>query len=321
LSEPKQPDPWEELGELLVASGNMPEGIAALAKAHDLAPTPELAMRIGTLYDQIGNGTQAQRYLQNALKQARAKRPAGSQPTAIEGDSLAQLADLALRDKQPLEAERHIKQLERDFPQHSNLADLKTRLGKDQAALEAAQNAEKERLKKEKEDADKHAAEAKAAAEKAKALAANAVIGTTFAGAAPTVLAPAHDPALESLERHQDPAHWKVLAAAKAKAGDYAWAEAAYLEAMRLQPGNAATILAYLDVVSHRRAPVEYLQECEKQLSKYPEIPELYLVTARGYRDRLQNKRNAGFIFNRFVQKFPNYPALDQVKVEMEALR
>ena len=200
-----------------------------------------------------------------------------------------------MRDQKLSEAERHIRQLERDFPKHTRLDDLKNRLAKEQTALESTAKAK---------------------------LAKTEEIKASSAPAVPSALAPTRDPAMESLERDmKNPGQWRNLAREKSKMGDWAWSEAAYLEAMRLQPGDGPTILAYLEVVSHRRSTAEYLQEAERQLAKYSDIPELYLVAARAYRDREQNKRNAFFIFREFLQKFPNHPETAHVKVELESLR
>jgi len=292
LSEPKQANAWNELGELLVSSKQLPDGIEALEKANELSPTPELSERIGVLYKQEGNAIQAQRYLQSALSLLPAS-PTGQEPPAIKGDILAELSDLSLKDQKISEAERHIRQMERDFPKHEKLASLKERLAKAQSLAETT--AKSRDLPK--------AEELQGKLEEAPAL------------------IPVRDPAMEALERDlKNVEHWKALAREKAKVGDWAWAEAAYLETMRLQPGDGPTILAYLDVVKHRRTGAAYLQEAERQLAKHSDIPELYLLAARDYRDMELNKRNAFFIFKEFLQKFPNHPEAAHVRVELEAL-
>lgn len=332
LGEPKQPSPWNDLGELLVSTGKIPEGLSALVKAHELASSPELAARIGMLYDQNGNAIQAQRFLQNALKQARAKRALGASPSQLEGDALAQLADLALRDKRPSEAERHIKQLERDFPTHARLAELKAKYP---AADSRADDKKRESWivlthKRPTTGAAKNEtvkasiSENKETSPKQITAVASNEASAALPVSSETTLVPvvAKDPLVDALGLdNKNPWRWSALGAAKARAGDYAWAEAAYLEAMRLKPADGPTILAYLDVVGHRRSPFEYVNEAERQLEKYPEIPELYVVTARGYRDRLQNKRNASILFKRFLDKFPNHPEVPQIKVELAGLK
>jgi Tfp pilus assembly protein PilF len=314
LGEPMQAQPWNDLGELLIMSGKATEGISALAKANDLAPTPELALRIGILYEEAGNSAQAQRYLQSALKQARSKRTVGAEPAPIEGDILAELAELGVHDRNPLEAKRHVKQLERDFPKHARLKNIEDKIAPlEEKAQDKIQEKGEEKKDEKKEDAKVVAKEAvKLEAIEIK----ESEILTAKVEVAPDVLL------MEALNRDpKDAARWIALAQIKEKQGDDEWAEAAYLEAMRLKPADASIIIPYLTVVKERRSPSEYLQEAQRQLDKYPELPELYLMAARDYRDAMQNKRNASIIFKKFLKKFPEHAEAPKVKAELEALQ
>ncbi len=298
LNEPKQATPWNELGELLIATGKTDEGISALVKANEISPSAELCVRIAGLYREQNNSSQTERYMQSALRLAKAGRPAGSTASQTEEDILSQLTQMALDQKKPMEAERHLRQLERDFPENKKVSDLKDRLVRTKKTTPYDRKPEPERK----------------------------VSKTSTIDALPILPSPAPkpkaDPLVDALsDDNQNADRWVTLAASKAKAGDYVWAETAYLEAMRLNPGKGPIITAYLEVLKKRRSPAEYLDEAERQLQKYPEIPELYLVSARGYRDLMQNKRNARVIFNKFLKKFPMHADAAKVKAELEEMK
>lgn len=306
LNEPKQATPWNELGDLYMQAGNTEEGLTALVKAYEIAPNATLSSRIAQVYQTKGNAAQSERYLQSALRLARTERPQDSEPSELENNALVQLTQLALDQKRPMEAERHLRQLERDFPNAAQLPELKERLAK----MKKPAAADKKKDAQKPQDGSK-------------------LILTPVVEFLP-ILPPSNNPNAKPKSEQlvevlttdkENAAHWAALGAAKAKAGEFAWAEAAYLEAMRLQPGQPQVIIAYLEVFRQRHAAADYLDETQRQLQKYPEIPELYLVSARGYRDQVQNKRNARAIFSQFLKKFPNHPDAAAVKAELEAIK
>ncbi len=337
LAEPEQAEPWRELGELLIASGAREEGLKALAKAGEIELTPELAERLGTLYAEEGNNPQAQRYLQNALRLSRTSRENGQAASPTEERALEKLASLAIEQKKSSEAQRHLKQLERDFPKNENLKNLEERLAHIGETKEAP--AKTKRTEATPRAASKRLTE-NIADTPVVVMTTNEKGNSVIAAAADNVIveaprlleplakveAPKQTGRAEQLlaELQKDTSNadaWAKFAAAKASEGELAWAESAFLESLRLRPSDAPTIIAYVDVVRQRRSPKEALEETEAQITKNPETPSLYLLAARGYRDWVQNKRNASIVFGKFLKKFPNHPDTAKVQAELDALK
>lgn len=348
LNEPQQSNPWIQLGELYEQNDNMAEALNAYQSSHKLEPTPQLALTIAQLAQITDNTTLAIQYYQSALKQAKAKRATDSEPTKIEETALVGLTQLAIKNKKISEAKRHLAQLNREFPDSEAIEDL-TALVEPKAiepintvVAATTQPTQQDPTKESAEDFEKtYQAPVVATSqiteekpEQPKVSPVTPITEVTISSeytedGVKTIVEPVKkpkpqpkDPFLIAVEKDSsNPRRWAELAQKKFLDGDYMWAETAYLEALRLKPQDPQYTLNYLEVVRKRRAPRDFINECEKLLERANgKIPELYLVTARAYRDLLKNNRNASILMQDFLKRYPNHLEINEVRAELNAL-
>lgn len=111
---------------------------------------------------------------------------------------------------------------------------------------------------------------------------------------------------------------WHQIAHSYLLSGQPAQAEATILEAMRLDPEQLVYRLNYLKIVKLDRMPNRYMAELENAYEQFPEEPEIILMLARAYDKIIKNKRDAHFLYTRFIDIAPDHPERDAVE---EAIR
>lgn len=122
------------------------------------------------------------------------------------------------------------------------------------------------------------------------------------------------------LENDRHARTWFELSEVYWELGDFAWAEATALEAIRREPDNIRYTLQFLRVAQRTLTPDEFLKELQRAYAQFPENPEVVLAMARGYRNIAGNTRNAAFLYDQFLRMAPNHPQADAATRERQSL-
>lgn len=117
---------------------------------------------------------------------------------------------------------------------------------------------------------------------------------------------------------HENSESWYELSRSYLASGQLARAEATILEAMRLAPKNVRYRLSYLKIVQMTQPPATFMQELEKAHDALPDSPDIVLQLARGYDRILKNRRDAHFLYSRFIEMAPRHPERESAE---EAIR
>lgn len=330
---------WLVLAETLDSAGNRSEALDAYLRVDRLRADGATRVRIGQLYLQADNLSQAQSWFARALNDF----------PHTEEDALYGLFETAWQSRRFADAEQLLEALEEINPSRiddSELADAKQQLREwrqrqDEAAAAAAAIAE--RRERETELLDIDLAEAAEPTDREPAETTDRRPERTASEEAPEP-GPATDdddirvraraalvrgnPAeavrlfRQALVDHpNDAALWRQLSDAALQTGDTGWAQAAASEAQRLDPDNPRTVLQYIRASSDQWTPERWLQEMESAYRRFPRTPEIILHLARGYLSLENNRRSARLLFDEFLRIAPeDHPERPMVEAERSRL-
>jgi tetratricopeptide (TPR) repeat protein len=113
---------------------------------------------------------------------------------------------------------------------------------------------------------------------------------------------------------------WFELSKAYFANNEAAAAETASLEAMRLAPFNANYVLHHIEVIRRSRGNAVVIRELRLAQERFPNNPEILFELARGYDELATDARNAAYLYNRFLDDFPNHPLAPEVRTKLRRL-
>lgn len=116
------------------------------------------------------------------------------------------------------------------------------------------------------------------------------------------------------------PDAWFELSKTYLANNEAAAAETASLEAMRLDPANTAYVLHHFDVIRESRGRAVVIRELRLAQERFPDNPEILFELARGYDEIASDPRNAAFLYNRFLDDYPNHPLAPEVRTKLARL-
>ncbi len=350
-SSPEDASVWKTLGELQQEMEDINAAINAYLESYRLQASGEIAVRLGTLFDQVDNRPQAESWYQAALH-----LEDGAGDTALLG-----LLKLAINQKDFNTAETLVKKLDEDHPDRLDLSPLASkrlelkqwRMQQDELALELAQQEQVAT------DLSMHAAEAQREAEKSE----------FSANVEPMATEPVPQPAESSIiiDRTREPALETAVPISKnprillsqarrhKESGQYpdaikkyrallniddrsakAWSELAdtYLfdnqpliarkmsfVAIRRDPANLFYTLQYLQLTQQTQTPKRFFNELSQAKKIFPNSPEITLEMARAYNTIMSNRRRATAHYRDFLKIVSNnHPDRAAAEAELKAL-
>lgn len=350
---PEDTGAWVALGELAANSGRAEVAINAYTRAHTLKPGPRSALRLGQLYLAQGNLAVAGQWLDTAAK-------APDAPMADVLLAQLELAlrhdqpevEEALVQRLQTEFPGTIEQ--------SRLSGVPARVAEWRAGQDEIQRkleALRAREAAEAEEAARKAAEETAAAQAAQQASGEDPVGTLEPTEVEPGRLLDKESAIVRMERPapQQPQDNTALAEARAarELGDTATAARLYrsalatsesaelyneystfsaeagnpqaamgaaLEALRLDPENAAYAMHYLSVAKDVQSGPRFLRELEQMQARFPDSPDILLTLARAYWRIGNNARNARLLYDRFIESYPNHPLIAQARGERAQL-
>lgn len=334
---------WLLLAESLDEAGNRSDALDAYLRVDRLRADGATRIRIGQLYLQANNLSQAQSWFARALNDF----------PHTEEEALYGLFETAWLSRRFADAEQLLEALEEINPSRvddSELADAKQQLQEwrrrqDEAAAAAAALAERreQELEALEVDLDEAAAatparedESRDAPDRQPDTRATETTATTTA--AETLGDDAGSRARAALNRGNaaeavrlfrqalvdqpdDASLWRELSDAALQTGDVGWAQAAASEALRLDPDNPRTVLQYIRASSDQWTSDRWMREMETAYRRFPRTPEIILHLARGYLSLENNRRSARLLFDEFLRIAPeDHPERPMVEAERSRL-
>lgn len=113
---------------------------------------------------------------------------------------------------------------------------------------------------------------------------------------------------------------WHELSLAYFANNEAATAETASLEAMRLDPRNPEYMLHHLDVIRQSRGRSVIIRELRLAQQRFPNNPEILFELALGYEEVASDSRNAAYLYNQFLDRYPNHPLTSEVRTKLRRL-
>lgn len=330
---------WLVLAETLDEAGNRSDALDAYLRVDRLRADGSTRIRIGQLYLQADNLSQAQNWFARALNDF----------PHTEEEALYGLFETAWLSRRFADAEQLLEALEEINPQRvddSELADAKEQLREwrrrqDEAAAAAAAIAERREREAEDDRLDVDLAEAAATTQPDETETVVRERERPPRGAETTPSAAEDDLRVraraafsrgdasdavrlfrQALVDHPDDATlWRQLSDAALQTGDTGWAQAAASEALRLDPDNPRTVLQYIRANSDQWPSDRWLREMENAYRRFPRTPEIILHLARGYLSLENNRRSARLLFDEFLRIAPeDHPERPMVEAERSRL-
>lgn len=116
------------------------------------------------------------------------------------------------------------------------------------------------------------------------------------------------------------PEAWHELSLAYFANNEAAAAETASLEAMRLDPRNPQYVLHHLEVIRKSRGRSVIIRELRLAQERFPDNPEILFELALGYEEVASDSRSAAYLYNRFLDDYPNHPLASEVRTKLRRL-
>lgn len=108
--------------------------------------------------------------------------------------------------------------------------------------------------------------------------------------------------------------NWYGLAQAYELTGQLQQAEVALLESTRQAPEDVRYALEYLRIAYKTRTLREAFSSIERVLQHFPDHPDVLLSVAKAYETIGNNRREASYYYNRFLQVAPDHEKFDEIK-------
>ena len=332
--QPTSAEAWNTLGQITESLLQPRAAIEAYLESHRLKPAGRSALRLGTLFSELGNVAQAESWYQIAIELGD-----GSEAQAYLG-----LLALALELKNYPLAEKIVKHIDAIYPGKLDVSHLA--FSRSELERWREQHEKLSRKLEEQERIAQELSEKTAAARKEEqevALRASELAEAELKLAA-LELSPPPPSAAEFIDNarrlRQDqrlseatqkyweaiklddsrPEIWYELSETLLQDNQLAWAEATALEALRRNSQSSLFNLQYLAVAQRSKAPEEFLRELIKAKERIPHSPEITLALARGYKNITQSHRNAAILYREFLEMVPYHPNRDAIETELNAL-
>jgi len=350
-SSPGDASVWKILGELLQEMEDINAAINAYLESYRLQAIGEIALRLGSLFDQVDNRPQAESWYQTALL-----LEDGAGDTALLG-----LLELAIKRKDFTTAETLVKKLDEDHPDRLDLSPLASkrlelkqwRMQQDELALELAQQEQVAT------DLSEHAAEAQREAEKSDVPAnmeplaiepvpqpteSSNIIDRTREPALETAVPISKNPRilLSQARRHKEAGQypdaikkyrallniddrsaqvWSEMADTYLSDNQSSMARIMSFKAIRRDPSNLFYTLQYLQLTRQTQPPQRFFNELSQAKKIFPNSPEITLDMARAYNTIKSNRRRATALYREFLKVASNnHPDRATANAELKAL-
>lgn len=337
---PEDAAAWATLGRLLDDSNDPAAAVEAYLRSWEARPDPALALQLGDLFLRLRNAAQATTWYQRARESEDHAAPA-----------LVGLLEAALLARSPADAERWMQTLDAEHPRfldqsasaarRTELTAWRQRQIEAEAAI-ARQREEQRRREEEEAAAARRAAEEQAARraaeeEEARRAAEREIAPEVVATPVRTGTPPDTSAILAAIEA-SDPESafdllqdaiaaqplnarlWAALAENALTRTDLRWAEAAALEAIRLDSAMPAVRRAWARVAAATLPPDRYLDELADLRRSHPDDPDLTLALARTLRDQGGPRSIITQLYRDFLRLAPRHPERAQAEAELAGL-
>ena len=319
---------WSALGELHESLEQPDEAIKAYLETDRLKPSGSNAFRLGKLFTDQANTTEAESWYQVALE-----LDDGSQPEPYIG-----LLDLAMEQADYPLVEKIITEIDKRFPGELDVSPLSS--SRTQLAKWRQEQEEQARKLREAERIARQMKEREEAERRAQLL---AKIEQEVPEEPPppppppppitadSLLREARQLKLEGHDADAVASYWESLKMDDSRAqvwfelseslladNQLPWAEATALEAIRRDPQSTLFTLQYLAVTQLTKSPEQFLKELIRAKVRLKESPEITLALARGYKNISHSTPNAIILYREVLEMLPNHPDSKAIQAELD---
>ena len=315
---------WSALGKLHESLEQPDEAIKAYLEKDLLKPSGSNAFRLGKLFSDQANTTEAESWYQVALE-----LDDGSQPEPYIG-----LLGLAMEKADYPLVEKIITEIDKRFPGELDVSPLSS--SRTQLANWRQEQEEQARKLRKAERIARQMKEREEAEHRAQLL---AKIEQEVPEEPPppppitadSLLREARQSKLEGHDADAVASYWESLKLDDSRAqvwfelsetlladNQLPWAEATALEAIRRDPQSTLFTLQYLAVAQLTKSPEQFLKELIRAKERLKESPEITLALARGYKNISRSTPNAIIFYREVLEMLPNHPDSKAIQAELD---